>query len=119
MVNQCLSWHTARDLGFVPKPVFIGGPSALVLQDQFVLEHFSPPVLYLVELYKPLLPILVVTLSSFTVSLLKKGERGRRRGDKVLVVLGVVRLLCVPGLLILHQVSKLKQPPHLHNIVKI
>ena len=62
----------------------------------------------LVEFYKPAVPVLMVTLACLVVCCLL-GGRGREgekvgKSDVVFVVVGVVRLLCLPVLLLVHEV---------------
>ena len=85
-------------------------PSLLYLpltSEEFLIEHFGD-IHMLVELYKPAVPVLMVTLACLVVCCLFRG-RGREsdgvgKSDLVFVVVGIVRLLCLPVLFLVHEV---------------
>ena len=85
-------------------------PSLLYLPrttEDFLIEHFGD-IHMLVELYKPVVPVLMVTFACMVVCILFRG-RGREGGgvgksDLVFVFVGINRLLCLPVLFLLHEV---------------
>jgi hypothetical protein len=88
-------------------------PSLLYLSsttEKFLIEHFGL-IHMLIELYKPLVPLLMVTISCLAVSCLFRGKGktgpGGGKSDVVLVLVGIVRLFCLPVLFLVNEVFKL------------